>query len=64
MIVGIEKHQNKLFIQIKPHLLVVEFSKNVTFRRNVRFDFIFTSVIIIKLDCLCKSFCNKSLVGS
>ena len=43
---------------------MVEFSNNVTFCRNVCFDVILTSVIIIKLDFLCKSFCNKSLVGS
>ena len=43
---------------------MVELSKNVTFGRNARFDVILTSVIIIKLDFLCKSFCNKSHVGS
>ena len=48
---------------------MVEFSENVTIRsvtirRNARFDVILTSVIIIKLDFLCKSFCYKSLVGS
>ena len=43
---------------------MVEFSKSVTFVRNARFDVILTSVIINKLDFLCKSFCNKSLVGS
>ena len=64
MIAVIEKHQNSYFIQVKPHLLVVEFSKNVTFLRNARFDVILTSVIIIILDFLCKSFCYKSLVGS
>ena len=51
------------FIQVYPHLLVVEFTKNVTFLRNARFDVIFTSVMIIKLDFLCKSFCYKSRVG-
>ena len=30
VIVVIEKHQNNYFIQVKPHFLVVEFSKNVT----------------------------------
>ena len=64
MIVVIEKHQKQLFIQIKSHLLVVEISKNVTFLRNARFDVILTSVLIIKLDFLCKLFCNKSFVGS
>ena len=65
MIVVIGKHQKKnYFIQIKNHLLVVEFSKNVTFGINARFDVILTSEIIIKLDFLCKSFCNKSSVGS
>ena len=64
MIVVIEKHQKQLFYSNKNHLLVVEFSKNVTFGRNARFDVILTSKIIIKLDFLCKSFCNKSSVGS
>ena len=44
---------------------MVEFSKNVTFeKKTARFDVILTSVIIIKIDFPCKSFCNKSLVGS
>ena len=64
MIVVIENTQNNSFIQIKSHLLVVEFSKKFTFLKNAHFDVILTSVMIIKLDFLCKSFCNKSLVGS
>ena len=52
------------FIQVKPHLLVLEFSKNLLFGRNAGFDVILTSVIIIELDCLCKSFSNESHIGS
>ena len=59
-----KKPHNNSFIQIKPHLRAVEFIRNVTFRRKTRFDVILTPVIIIKLDFLCKSFCNKSIVGS
>ena len=41
---------------------MVEFGKNVAFLRNARFGVILTSVIIIKLDFLRKSFYYKSLV--
>ena len=54
--------QNNLFIRVKPLFLVVEFSNTVTFWRKARFNVILTSVTIIKLDILCKLFCNESLV--
>ena len=54
--------KNKLFIQVKPPFLVVEFSNTATFWRNDRFNVILTSVTIIKLGFLCKLFCNESIV--
>ena len=48
MIVVIEKnikHEYSYSIQVKPHILVVEFSKKSSFLRNARFDVILTNVI-------------------
>ena len=62
VIVVTEKHQNNLFIQVKPFFSVVNFSNTVTFGRNARFNVILTSVTVIKLGFLRKLFCNESLV--
>ena len=49
--------KNNLFIQVKLLFAVVEFSNTITFWRNARFNFILTSVTIIKLGFLRKLFC-------
>ena len=40
--------KNNYFLQVKPPFSADEFSNNVTFRRNARFDVILTSITIIK----------------
>ena len=62
VIVVTENTKNNYFIQVKPIILVVEFSNTATFRRNARFDVILTSVTIIKQGFLRKLFCYESLV--
>ena len=60
----IGKHLKELFYSCTIFLfLVVEFSNTGTFWSNARFEIKLTSIMIIKLDFLCKSICYKSLVG-
>ena len=48
VIVVTYKHQKTITLLKLTPFLVVEFSNNVTFLRNVRFDIILTPVTIIK----------------
>ena len=63
VIVVTEKHQKQLFYSNKiPFFWSLNLATPLLFLRNARFDYILTSVTIIKQVFLRKLFCYESLV--